>query len=139
VYIVDLDDGALRPVGPEGTTVPEISPDGTQVAAISPNGVVTVYPVSGGEPVIVPGVEPTEQPVQWSRDGRSILVWDRSFPARIQRVSLADGTRELVLEIMPEDPAGVLYGQILLTPGGEHYVYRYRRDISSLFLVEGLR
>ena len=61
------------------------------------------------------------------------------FPARIRRVDLEDGSRELALEIMPENPAGVLYGQILLAPGGDHYVYRYRRDSSALFLVEGIR
>lgn len=139
VFVVDLADGTLRPVGPDGTTAPVLSPDGMRVAAVSPEGQVSVYPVSDGRPLVVPGVEPREQPVQWSRDGRSILVWDRSFPARIQRVDLGDGSRELALEIMPENPAGVLYGQILIAPGADHYVYRYRRDISALFLVEEVR
>jgi hypothetical protein len=139
IFVIDLDDGTLTPVGPIGTSEAVISPDGSRVAAIAPDGVVTVYPVADGTPLTVPAVGPGEQPVQWTRDGRSLLVWDRAFPARIHRVGIDDGSRTLELEIMPADPAGVLYGQLLMAPGGDHYVYRYRRDSSTLFLVEGIR
>ena len=139
IFVVDLDDGTLKPVGPVGTKEAVISPDGTRVAAVAPDGVVTVYPVAEGTPLVVPGIGPGEQPIQWTGDGRSLLVWDRAFPARIHRVGIDDGSRTLALEIMPKDPAGVLYGQILLTPDGDHYVYRYRRDFSTLFLVEDIR
>ncbi len=139
IFVIDLDDGTLTPVGPIGTNEAVISPDGSRVAAFAPDGVVTIYPVTEGTPLTVPEVGPGEQPVQWTRDGRSLLVWDRAFPARIYRVGIDDGSRTLELEIMPTDPAGVLYGQLLLTPGGDHYVYRYRRDSSTLFLVEGIR
>jgi len=139
IFVLDVDDGSLQPVGPVGTKEPVISPDGERVAAVAPDGVVTVYPVPDGQPEAVPGIRPGEQPMQWTRDGRSLLVWDLTFPARIQRVGVEDGERELALKIMPEDPTGVLYGQILLAPDGDHYVYRYRRDLSTVFLVEGIR
>jgi Tol biopolymer transport system component len=138
IFVIDLDDESLTPVGPIGTTEAVISPDGSRVAAVAPDGVVTIYPVADGTPLAVPNVGPGEQPLQWTGDGRSILVWDRAFPARIQRVGIDDGTRSLAHEIMPKDPAGVLYGQILLAADERHYVYRYRRDTSTLFLVEGL-
>ncbi len=135
IYVLDVRGGTVRPIGPVGTRGAVISPDGSRVASIGPEGVVTIYPVAGGQPREVPGIEPGEEPRQWSLDGRSLLVWDRTFPARIHRVRVDDGARELALEIMPGDPTGVLYGDILLAPGGEHYLYRYRRDLSTLFLV----
>ena len=66
-------------------------------------------------------------------------MWNRAFPARVYTVDITHGSRRPALEIMPRNPAGVLYGQIFLTPGGTSYVYRFRRDVSTLFLVEGLR
>ena len=41
---------------------------------------------------------------------------------------------------MPSDPAGVnIILPILLTPDGKSYVYGYRRMLSDLYLVEGLK
>jgi hypothetical protein len=41
---------------------------------------------------------------------------------------------------MPPDPAGVEYvGPVLPTPDGKAYVYGYRRLLSDLYLVEGLK
>jgi len=139
IYVLDTDGGTVAPVGPVGTRGAVISPDGARVASVAPGGRVTVYAVDGGQAAVVASARAGEEPLQWSRDGRSVLVWDRVLPARILRIGLADGSREPVLEVMPSDPAGVLYGNLLLSPGGEHYVYRYRRDVSTLYLVEGVR
>ncbi len=41
---------------------------------------------------------------------------------------------------MPTDPAGVEFlGPIRLSSDGKSYVYGYRRLISDLYLVEGLK
>jgi Tol biopolymer transport system component len=139
IFVMDLVDGRLKAVGPAGTKDAIISPDGSRVAALAPDGAVTIYPVAEGTPLVVSSVGHDEKPVQWTRDGSSLLLWNRAFPARIQKVDISDGSRSLALEIMPRDPAGVLYGQILLAADGRHYVYRYRRDSSALYLVDGLR
>ncbi len=139
VYLLDLATDTLRAVGPPGSQAPILAPDGTRLVARTADGVVAVYPVKGGPAAPVPGLLPREVPLQWSRDGRWLLVWDQVFPAKIYRVRVSDGQRERAVTIMPADPAGVLYGQILLSPGAEHYVYRYRRDLNTLYLVEDLR
>ncbi len=139
IYVLDVPAGTVQAVGPAGIEGPVISPDGSRVACLAPDGAVTVYSVPDGVPRAVPGVAPGERPLQWTRDGRALLLWNRVFPARIHRVDLDRGTRALALEIMPHNPAGVLYGQIYLSPGGTSYVYRFRRDVSTLFLVDGLR
>jgi len=139
IYVLNVDQGTLQTAGPVGASGPVISPDGTRVACLAPDGTVTVYSLADGQPSPVPGLAAGERPIQWSRDGRSLLVWNSDFPAQIHRVSLGNGHRELVLQIMPQNPTGVLYGQILMAPGGDYYVYRYRRDLSTLFLVNGIR
>ncbi len=41
---------------------------------------------------------------------------------------------------MPADPAGVnSLAPILHTPDGKSYVYSYRRELSELYLVDGLK
>jgi serine/threonine protein kinase len=153
-YVLDLDTLGLREgedaatvplgvvprqLGPAGAKGALISPDGTRVASLAPDSTIVIYPVDGGDPVPVPGLVRGELPLQWTLGGQALLVWDHVLPARIVRVRISDGQREPALEIMPQDPAGVLYGQIILAPGGKHYVYRYRRDLSTLFLVSDLR
>jgi hypothetical protein len=138
ICLLDLVTDSVTALGPAGIRDPVISPDGSRVAAVGPSGELTVYRVSDGEPTILGNTFPGEVPLQWTRDGQAVLVWDRTFPADIQRVGVEDGSRRLLRRIMPSNPAGVMYGQILLAPGGDHYVYRYRRDFSTLFLVENL-
>ncbi len=138
ICLLDLATSSVTALGPAGIREPVISPDGSRVAAVSPSGELTVYRVSDGGPAPMLNSLPGETPLQWTRDSRAVLVWDRTFPAQIQRIGVDDGSRRPLRQIMPSNPAGVLYGQILLAPGGDHYVYRYRRDFSTLFLVENL-
>ena len=65
---------------------------------------------------------------------------DRGLPAKIFRVDAVTGRRELVRQLTPLDPAGVLsIDPVRMTSDGKSYVYSYRRLLSDLYLVEGLR
>jgi len=138
LYLLDVESESLKSLGPIGTTSPVISPDGTLVAAIDPDHRISLYPVSGAQPEVLGEARVGERPLQWSLDGLSVFVWDQVFPAQIFRIDIEDGSREQALEIRPRNPAGVLYGQILLSPGATHYIYRFRRDLSTLYLVDGV-
>jgi hypothetical protein len=62
------------------------------------------------------------------------------LPAKIYRLDIASGSRTLWKQLMPPDPAGVEYvGPILPAPDGVAYAYGYRRLLSDLYLVEGLK
>jgi hypothetical protein len=62
------------------------------------------------------------------------------LPAKVYRVDLATGRKEFWKEFMPADPAGVNnLAPILRTPDGKSYVYSYRRELSELYLVDGLK
>ena len=140
-YVQDIEGGKPRPVTPEGTVGFLLSPDGRFVAVRDRNQAPLLYPVEGGSPRPVSGVAPGEIAIRWSSDGRSIFV--RQFgdlPARVFRVDLSTGRRELWKEIMPSDRAGVrAISGIWLAADEKSYVYSYNRTLSDLYLVNGLK
>jgi hypothetical protein len=79
--------------------------------------------------------------IQWTSDGRSLYVrrWDE-IPARVFRLDLGTGRRELWKQIMPADHTGVVkISGILPSPDGRAYAYSYLRVLSELHVVEGLK
>jgi hypothetical protein len=62
------------------------------------------------------------------------------MPAQIYRVDVATGQRQLWRTVVPSDPVGV-YSLIdfEITPDGRSYFYTYRRALSELYEVRGLR
>jgi dipeptidyl aminopeptidase/acylaminoacyl peptidase len=139
LWLLNLETGgAPRAVTPEGTLVGVLSPEGHAAITVDERGRTLLCRVGGGCSEVA-GVEPGESPRQWDATGKAIFVWDRAWPARIQRIDLATGQRQLWKEISPPDPASVLYGAIALARDGEHYVYRIRRVTSLLYVAEGLK
>jgi eukaryotic-like serine/threonine-protein kinase len=135
--------GSAAPVSPEGIDplVIALSPDGSQVAGVGPDGKAYLYSLTGGETKTVPGFLPSEQPIEWSADGKSIYVYQPGeFPAKVYQLDLSTGKRTLWRSLAPADPAGVSQiGPIVMTPDGASYIYGYHRTLSDLYLVEGLK
>ena len=139
LYVQDLESGAVRPITPEMTGAGVVSPDGKWVATVGHDGHF-LYPVDDGERRPFPGPEDEEWPVQWSADGRFVYVHKQgTFPARVTRVKLGTGRREVWRELAPADPAGVTFVKPILTRDARAYVYTYHRYLSDLYLVSGLR
>ena len=144
LYTLDLAQGALAPISPEGITAyfsAMASPDGRLAFATGPDGRLTLYPVEGGEPRAVPGTSLDDIAIRWTADGRGLFVQRRAaLPARVERVDVATGERKPWLELVPPDPAGVQgIGPIHMSADGRAYVYSYRRKLDQLYVVEGLR
>jgi hypothetical protein len=104
-----------------------------------PAGNVTIYPVSGGNPVEVSSTQPREEPVQWTlietlcqwvgarsqlafsqltwlQKNETIEVFHASRPYRVVWKCAPDFSRDL-----------------------KSYVYTYERITSDLYVVDGLR
>ena len=92
----------------------------------------------GGAPKEVRGALPGEIPLEWEVSGKALFLWDRTWPARVVRLELESGRRSVWKELAP-DPTGLLYGNVILTRDGQHYVYRFRRVLSELNVAEGLK
>jgi eukaryotic-like serine/threonine-protein kinase len=143
IYVQDLDGGKPRAISPEGggTLNPVVSPDGKFVEGLGSDGKRLFFPVDGGEPRPVLGIEPNEGIDGWLEDGRSFFVHNTAgLPCVITRVDLATGKRAEWKRIVPADPAGVdAMGGIRITPDMKSYVYSYTRTLSDLYVVEGVK
>jgi WD40 repeat protein len=138
-YLLDAQSGVTRPITPPGTSDAIISPDGQSVIARDSLNKFVVYPVSGGEPGSVGGLAADEVPIQWDISNRKLYVWNRKLPAKIFLLDIRTAARVLWLEITPTQVSGLLYGEVIITPDGKSYGYRYRRVLTDLFLAKGLR
>jgi len=143
IYRQDSPDAKPVPISPEGIDplVLVLSPDGQQVISIGADQKAYSYPVSGAEPRAIQGLEPGEQPIQWSTDGKELYFFKPGdLPAKVYRLDLSSGHRSPWKELIPSDAAGVSrLGPIVITPDGKACLYGYHRILSDLYLVEGLK
>ena len=140
-YVRDLDGGPPRPVTPEATAGARVSPDGKLVAAVdTKRGRWALYPVEGGEPRPVSGIQPGESVVRFDAGGTSLFLASQGLPLRIDRLELDSGKRTSWKEIVLADPTGAdSIASVQLTPDGKCYCYSFLRNLSRLYLVENLR
>src|SRR5262245_9490959 len=142
-YVLDLEGGKPRPVLPEGIVGRLVSPDGQWLIVSDPQQKLSLFPVAGGEPRLIPGQADGDAPIQWSADGRSIYVHQDGGELNIMRVyqlDLSTGRRDLRKEYVPADPVRAFRTlPIALTPDGKSYAYTYGRSSLDLYLVTGLK
>jgi DNA-binding winged helix-turn-helix (wHTH) protein/Tol biopolymer transport system component len=140
-FAQDIDGGKPRPVTPEGVTFCLVSQDGKLIAG---NGVAVgggwLYPVEGGQPHPIPGLQAGET-FGWTSDPRWLYVyqWNQA-PAKVYRLNVLTGQRQFFREISPPDVAGLHdISHIYFSSDGRAYVYSYTRLLSQLYLVKGLK
>ena len=139
-FVLHLDGSAPRPVTPEGIVASAVSQDGRLVAALDPDRRIVLYAVDGGEAQIVAGPPEPGELGRFTAGGRSLYVYE--FDGRVARVFLRDltsGRRTPWRTLSPSDPAGIWRVEPIFTPDLKSYVYTWHRDLSTLYLVEGLK
>jgi hypothetical protein len=148
MYVQSIKGGAPRavtpPILPESAAYLEsdlVSPDGKVVFARDLSGNGWLYPLAGGKPKAVPGLSPDDLWVDWAADGRSAYVYqNKKTYGQMFRVNMTTGSREPVATLTPDNPAGLTaIAPVRITPDGMYCAYSYDRDLSNLFLVEGVR
>jgi hypothetical protein len=140
-YVTDPGGANPRPFTPAGlTNGGAISPDGKFFAANGPDERATIYPVAGGPPRPLPGLEPGEVPTQWSADGGTLFVGRYGeIPTKVYRYGLESGKKELWKELVPADRSGLIrIESVAVSRNGSAYAYTINRVTDSdLFLVTG--
>jgi len=143
LFIQDIDGGKARALSPEGYRSDRrgVSPAGTRAWATGPDRRAYIYPLEGGEPTPVAGIEPDDTVCEWSADGHSVFIYKRrELPAKVYLLDITTGKKTLWKELAPADSAGVSYlSPPAITPDGKAYVYNYNRMLSELYLVEGVK
>ncbi|MEP6994945.1 MAG: protein kinase, partial [Acidobacteriota bacterium] len=151
VFVQDLEGGAARPVTPEGVTGWLVSPDGKLLLTQTPTREFALVPLEGagagggtggGSPEPIRGLEQTDQPLRWTADGRALFLASSKdkFPARVYRLDLATGRREVWKEFMPGDPTGITsLGPSEISADGKTILFGYSHTLSDLYIAEGLR
>ena len=140
-WVQDVAGGKPLAITPEGTAGHWVSPDGRLLAAFDAQRKFWLYPMDGGQPSSLSGIEPGESVIRWSGDGKYLFVTNEGvIPVRIYRVEVLTGRRQLVYMLAPSDPAGLwsIYS-VLVTPDGKTYVYSDVRILSDLYVASGLR
>ena len=140
MFVQDMNGGNPTPVTAEGVAAAHISPDQKYVT-VEQNGKLSLFPIAGGVLKPVADLEPGESVIRWSGDGRYLFLRKLVEPSvlRISRMEVASGRREMWKELKTPDPVGVQILQVVLTADGNSYAYSYQRDISTLYLAQGLK
>jgi hypothetical protein len=116
-----------------------VSADGKLLVAIDSEGRFWLYPIGEGRPRELLGIKPGEDIIRWSDNDKSLFVVSDGIPAKIYRVEVLDGRRQLVYTLAPSDAAGLWnIWPVLITPDGKSYVYSDYRVLSDLYLANGL-
>ncbi|MFZ0770994.1 MAG: protein kinase [Candidatus Sulfotelmatobacter sp.] len=138
-YIVNRDGGKPTPITPEGITGGLVSPDGQSIVA-DDGPVSAVYPIAGGPPRPIPGLEPGFVPIQWSENNSAIYGYHPGqIPTKVYKVNLVTGEKSVIQDLQPEASAGVVYiAPVVVSHDGSRFAYSYYQVVSVLYIISGL-
>ena len=141
-YVQNLNGGAPTPLTPEGVWVLSLNSKGTLGAAIGDDlPGISIWPMDGGPPHMVPNSQKGDRPVAWTTDDKALWIFRRyEVPLQIVRLDIATGNRLNWRTLVPTDGTGVYsITEFAITPSGDAYAYSYKRVLSQLYQVMGLR
>jgi serine/threonine protein kinase len=141
-YLLDPDSGALpRAITPEGVHgLAAITSDGRFLLAQNEKEQFMSYPVAGGAPQPVQGLQPGEHIVGIGSDNRTLFVGEGQLQQKVYRLNEASGARQFWKEIGPADRTGVdNIPRLVVLQDGKAYFYYYFCSLSELYVFRGLK
>lgn len=145
VFLQDLNGGQARALTPEGTTLPLrgafLSPDGRHFLARGSEGpALWDLQAPGGPPTPVNGLQDGQWVLQWLPDLKRILVYRPGrLPITIHVLDPATGQQVPWRTVAPPGYLDARLDNARLTPDGATLVTNYRRRLSTLFVMEGVK
>ena len=140
-YLFDPASNKLQPLTPEGARGP-LTPDGKFLVVRGQKGPPELLPVETGLPVReIKGLQDKDRPIQVTTDGMALFVVNyNGMSAALYRLRLDTGDRQLVKTLEMHDPAGGFgITRVLVTADGQYFAYNTLRQLSELYLLQGLK
>ena len=145
--LLDRKGGAPRVLTSEGlglfyAGLNPISPDGSRLIVSGNSKEWFIQPMDGGRPTPIQGMLPGERVIGWSADGAAIHLRPELsvLPVTLTRLELRTAARKQLMAFTPPDPAGHLQTRgVFINPEAKAFAFTYDKQLSELYLVEGLR
>lgn len=139
--MLDPDSGKIEPITPEGVRgLP--SSDGRFLVELSDKTPPQVLTLGANTPAReINGREDQDIGIQVAPDGNAVFVLDYiGVSVTVYRIEIATGRRELMKKIEMGDPAGAFgVTTVRVTPDGKSFAYNTLRQLSELYLLQGLK
>ena len=144
-YAQSFDGSAPRPITAEGIKFDRLSPvvlspDAKSLAALDMSDRIALYPINGGAPRRIPGLESGYTPLRWCPPDELILQRTGELRARLWKVSVATGRLALWTEPAPPNPIGLIgMNPIRVSPDCRSYTYSPLNILSDVYVADALR
>ena len=105
-------------------------------------GKLLLWSLNGAPEREVGAVEPRDSAIGWSGDSRYLFLQHNTpgnRSARILRLDIHSGKKELSHELKPPEAGAYIFGSAKITPDGKYYAFSFQRDRAILYLFKGLR
>jgi hypothetical protein len=144
-FVLNKSGGDRRPLTPPGVQGTLVSPNALWLLGARAREPYALYPLDGGPPSLIPGLDAIDVPVGWSADSRSIFVrrdYQPTAPDVIEvfQVDVSSGWRRPWKTIRPQEFSRIA-DLLPLAIGADDrsYAYTYLRGSPNLYLARGLR
>jgi eukaryotic-like serine/threonine-protein kinase len=141
-FLVDLK-GNESPLTPEGMRALAASPDGKRLLVFNADASeYQMFPMDGGAVQKVTQLQKGDFPFDFTADGAGIFVRRQGANREVEiwRIELASGKRTLLRTITPgEVPAITRALGGIISPDGKSFAMTYVRELSTEFVVDGLK
>lgn len=140
-YEMDLKGGEPQPLGPADFRGIAVAKGGKRIVGRTASGETEVFDNETQQAKAIPGIRPQDWIFKWTEDGQALLVVvSTPWEAETYRVDPATGKRTLLEKMELSERAGSnLNLRMYVAEQSKTYVYNTQRDLSSLYLVEGLK
>jgi WD40 repeat protein len=141
-YLIDLSNGNVKPITPEGVQGTLLSPDGQSAVVLGPDGRWGIWPLDGSGLRPLPGIDSRYYVSGWAPDGASVYVVESHSHERtvkILRANVTTGKMDAWKTFGDSLPTGANAGGMLFSSDGSAYVYLYVQILSQAYVVKGLK
>jgi eukaryotic-like serine/threonine-protein kinase len=140
-YTYDLANDRIKPVTPPSVRASAVSPN-DQTAIVIRDGKASLLSLAGGHEAPLGAVGPDISVIRWSGDGAHIFLQRtdaKHRSASILRMDARSGHMEIWRDLKPPDRAAFFFGSARLSADGKSYAFSFQRDLSTLYLVNGIK